>query len=126
METGVGRTEELRISCKDGPDELRSLLDWLRHEDDLRGRVTLQHGDPEPGEMGSAHDTLAVLLGTGGAGTVLARSLFSWLSQRRSNVKITVETATGLKVELDAQQVTNVEALTRQVAALVDPEADSQ
>ena len=126
MGTDIRRNETLHIRCADGPDALRSLFDWLKHEDDLRGRVTFRHGDVEPGEMGSPHDVLAVVLGTGGAGTVLVHSLFSWLSRRRSSVKITIETAAGLKVEVDARQVVDVESLTRQVAALVDPEAACQ
>lgn len=86
----------------------------------------LRHGDVAPGEMGSPHDVLVVALGAGGAGTVLTHSLFSWLSRRRSSVRITLETADGLKVTVDAQQITDVEALTRQVAALVDSETASQ
>lgn len=41
----------LSISAEDG-DVLRSLLDWLRHEDTLRGRVRAAQTPVRPGEMG--------------------------------------------------------------------------
>lgn len=125
MTTGR-QADELHISCVNGSDEIRSLLHWLNLEDEFRGRVALRNDQPAPGEMGSGHDSLVVLLGSGGAGAVLARSLFTWLSQRRSNIKITVESPGGLKVDVDAHQVSDVEALTRQVAELMRSEAPSE
>jgi Effector Associated Constant Component 1 len=70
----------LSISADDG-DVLRSLLDWLRHEDTLRGRVRTVQTPVRPGEMGALDAALVVALGSGGAGAVLAASVSTWLSQ---------------------------------------------
>lgn len=51
---------------------LVSLRDWPAAEEALRGRVELLGRSPQPGQMGAALDVLAVALGSGGAGSVLA------------------------------------------------------
>ncbi|MGW7260612.1 effector-associated constant component EACC1 [Streptomyces sp. NPDC054834] len=46
----------------------------LAAEEALRGRVEVRAQAPQPGQMGAGFDVLAVALGSGGAGAVLARS----------------------------------------------------
>ncbi|WP_157121168.1 effector-associated constant component EACC1 [Nocardia miyunensis] len=105
----------------DGPESLRSLLEWLRAEDELRGRVSLEPVFDKTGhEMGGMVDVLAVALSSGGAGAVLAGSLSTWLTQRRSDVKITVTDAGGRSIELDARRVPDVSALVRDIGRLID------
>ncbi|GAA2165045.1 effector-associated constant component EACC1 [Actinomadura napierensis] len=81
----------LRVSVADDPDALQSLFDWLRREDEFRGRLLLEpSGGGVGGEMGGLLDVLTIALGSGGAGAVLARSLSTWLTNRHANVKVTV------------------------------------
>lgn len=52
---------------------LRSLFDWLRLEDDLRGtRIGWAPAQPNPGEMGALSDVLVVSLGAGGLAWLLS------------------------------------------------------
>jgi hypothetical protein len=115
----------LSISADDG-DELRSLLDWLRHEDTLRGWVRTAQTPVRPGEMGEALQALVVALGSGGAGAVLASSVSAWLSQpRRADVTLTVTAQNGRHLEPDARRVRDPAVLLREVERLLrteDPE----
>lgn len=91
--------------------ELASLEDWLRNEPGLRGSsLRRESAPPEPGTMGALADTLAVALGSGGAGAVLASSLGIWLSSRVGEVKLVVTGARGT-VELSATNVKDPESL---------------
>ncbi|MGH3426526.1 MAG: effector-associated constant component EACC1 [Pseudonocardiaceae bacterium] len=116
----------LSISAEDG-DVLRSLLDWLRHEDALRGRVRTGHAPVRPGEMGGVLEVLEVALGSGGAGAVLAGSVSTWLSQpRRADVTLTVTAEDGRHIELDAHRVRDPAALLREVERLLRKEDSEQ
>ncbi|MEC3981626.1 effector-associated constant component EACC1 [Amycolatopsis sp. H20-H5] len=94
---------EARVSVTEGGDELSSLLDWLRQEDELRGRVRPLSVTPELGHMGGAGDALTVALGGGGAITVLVASISVWLRNRRSDVNVEV-TIGDRKVSLDVKR----------------------
>ncbi|MGH3833116.1 MAG: effector-associated constant component EACC1 [Pseudonocardiaceae bacterium] len=109
----------LIISAEDS-DALRSLLEWLRHEDALRGRVRTAHAPVRPGEMGGLLEVLEVALGSGGAGAVLATSVSTWLSQpRRADVTLTVTADDGRHIELDARRVRDPVVLLREVERLL-------
>ncbi len=113
----------LSISAEDG-DALRSLLDWLRHEDSLRGRVRTAQTSVRPGEMGGVLDVLEVALGSGGAGAVLVTSVSAWLSQpRRADVTLTVTAQDGRHIELDARRVRDPAVLLREVERLLRTES---
>ncbi|MFD2417236.1 effector-associated constant component EACC1 [Amycolatopsis pigmentata] len=112
-------TEQLWIRAAQGADELRSLHDWLRRDDALRGQVEPVHADVEPGQMGGVLDALVVAVGSGGMGAVLAGSLSTWISQRRSDVKLTVTIEDGRKIELDAKRV-DPQTVIRDIARLLD------
>lgn len=106
---------------------LRSLLDWLGHEDTLRGRVRAVHASVRPGEMGGVLDVLMVALGSGGAGAVLATSVSTWLSQpRRADVKLTITAEDGRHIELDAHRVRDPVVVLREVERLLGPKAPEQ
>jgi hypothetical protein len=64
--------------------------------------------------LGALPDMLAVALGAGGAGTVLASSLKTWLLTRRTTAKLTVETDKR-SVSLDIATVEDVAPLLRQL-----------
>lgn len=114
----------LSIRADDG-DALRSLLDWLRREDAFRGRVCAAQTPVRPGEMGAgALDALVVALGAGGAGTVLAASVSTWLNQpRRADVRLTITADDGRHIELDARRVRDPALLVREVERLLRPES---
>ncbi len=67
-----------------------SLREWLAHEDELRGRVSIDQETLKPGQMGLLSDVLVVALSGGSAVTVLARSLPTWLKQRRADVTVEI------------------------------------
>ncbi|WP_369392479.1 hypothetical protein AB5J72_36520 [Streptomyces sp. CG1] len=115
---------ELWLRVPGAVGQLPSLMDWLRHEDGLRGRVRACQSPPSPGEMGGALDALVVAVGSGGMGVVLANCLSSWIAQRRSDLRITVSTQDGRTVEVDAKGV-DPQALVRDIERLLNrPEAE--
>jgi hypothetical protein len=109
----------LRISVGGAAHELRSLHDWLRRVDELRGRVEPVRAPVGPGEMGGAGEALVVAVGSGGMGAVLAGALSTWISQRRSDVKLTVTREDGRTIELDAKRV-DPRAVIEEVRRLLD------
>ncbi|MES4891898.1 hypothetical protein [Streptomyces sp. NPDC096012] len=112
----------LRVTVADDPSGPQSLLDWLRHEDELRGRLRLESSSGgSGGEMGGLFDVLTVAVGSGGAGAVLARSLSTWLAHRHTDVKVTVKSSDGRCVEVDAHRVRDdLPGLMREIRRLVD------
>jgi hypothetical protein len=65
-----------------------------------------------------------VTLGTGGAGVVLAQSLSTWLTQRRTDVTVTVKARDGREVSVDVRRARDPQAVIREVASLVEPVED--
>lgn len=90
------------ILIKVEPEYLRSLADWLSHEDALRGRVRPARQPPQPGEMGGVIELLTVSLGSGGAGAMLVRSICAWLSQRRTQVSVSLKDSDGREFSFSA------------------------
>jgi Effector Associated Constant Component 1 len=109
---------QIRITGGTG-EELAALGEWLGGEDELRGRVRTVHGPVGDTELGSITELLTVALGTGGAGTVLASSLKTWLVTRRTTAKITVESA-GRSVTLNIQTAGEVGPLLEQILKVGD------
>ncbi|MEU9239388.1 hypothetical protein [Streptomyces shenzhenensis] len=122
MDTEAGTEPLLRITVAEDPNALQSLLDWLRLEDELRGRLRLESsGSGTGGEMGGLLDVLTIAMGSGGAGAVLARSLSTWLTHRHADVKVTVRRPDGRSVEVDAHLLQDdVPGLIREIRQLVD------
>ncbi len=107
---------QARLSV-DGPEAASvALWDWLRSERELRGRVSREPASGPADAMGTYSD-LVVTLASSGTAAVLARSLQVWLTQRRSDIKLTVTGPGGGPVSLDAQRVQahDVEHLLRAV-----------
>lgn len=103
----------IRITGGDG-DDLAVLGEWLGGEDELRGRVRTIRRPIGETELGSATDLLTVALEAGGAGSVLASALVTWLRTRRTSARITVESA-GRSVTLDIDTIADVAPLLEQV-----------
>jgi Effector Associated Constant Component 1 len=109
----TGIVAEVRI-VDGGEGELAALYEWLRGEDELRGRIRAVRGPIGETELGPAVELLTVALGAGGAGTVLASSLKTWLLTRRTTAKIVVESA-GRSVTVDVQSAGDVARLVEQM-----------
>jgi hypothetical protein len=111
---------EIRISVADGDlADLESLDDWLHGEPELAGQVRAVGSAPVRGHLGALTEALIVAVGSGGAISVLAAALKSWLSlPRRSDVTITIDRADGSSVTIDAKRVAagqaDVESIIRQ------------
>lgn len=100
------------VTIAGGQDERAGLLDWLRREDGLRGRVS-GSGPPVTGHMGAVTDIITVAVGGGGVATVLVASVSAWLRGRRSDVSVEIE-VDGRRVVVDAKRVKgDPESLTR-------------
>ncbi|UJW32443.1 hypothetical protein L3Q67_01245 [Saccharothrix sp. AJ9571] len=97
----------IRVIGNASADEARELRKFLSEEDELRGRVNLDEHDPRPDALGGVSDILSVALVPGGAATVLSGALIAWLRQRRSDITLRVENATGSSVELRAKRIKN-------------------
>jgi Effector Associated Constant Component 1 len=111
---------DARIWITDGPGEdLAGLGEWLNDEDELRGLVQAVHGPIGETELGPVTDLLTVGLGAGGAGTVLASSLKTWLLARRTAAKLTVEYA-GRSVTLDIQTAAEVMPLLERILNVLE------
>ncbi|SUE28943.1 Uncharacterised protein [Nocardia farcinica] len=114
---------QLLIHTNGGPDTAAQLLDWMRDDDGLRGRVRLQDRPIREGDMGAISDTVTVALGSGvtvGVVTALARSLTTWLTHRRSDITVTVTRSNGDTIEFTGDRVDSDEVL-RQIRNLVAP-----
>jgi hypothetical protein len=89
----LGGTLEVLISIEshDPGGEIASLWDWLHGERALGGRIRAGERKPDESQLGSTIDVISVAVASGGAATVLASSLATWLQSRRSDVTITIE-----------------------------------
>jgi membrane-associated two-gene conflict system component 1 (EACC1) len=73
--------------------------------------------------MGAVSDVIAVALGTGGAGTVLARALVAWISHRTTDVKLVLTRPEGTELSIDAHRVDDPQALIASIADFLDAPA---
>lgn len=103
-------------------DELVQLLDWFRHDDALRGRVSTPPPRIRDGQMGDLYDVLMVAVGAGGLAPALTRSLTAWLTHRRSDVTITL-TRGDVTVALNGERVKSPEVLQEIRSMLAEPPA---
>jgi hypothetical protein len=90
-------------------EELRSLFTWLAGAEEFRGQVRLVEAAPEPGTLGGWPEAVAVALGEGGAVTVLASAVISWIRHRTSDVTCTMTRRDGTSVQLRATRVRGTE-----------------
>jgi hypothetical protein len=111
-----------QIRADGHPDELLALLDWLGHDDELRGRVRLIPARAGAERMGDLYEVLTVAVGTGGIASALASSVSTWLIQRRSDIKITLHRpGDDISIELDATRVKAPEVLRELRELLTTP-----
>ncbi|MCC3767597.1 hypothetical protein [Streptomyces sp. UNOC14_S4] len=106
---------DVRVQLADGDStDTAALWHWLSAERELRGRVSQVPSPIRETDLGSVTDLLTVAVGTGGAGTVLAGSLITWIRSRRTAAKITIE-ASGKRVTLDIATAQDIYPLLQQL-----------
>lgn len=107
----------VQVKIDETSDELRLLAQWLRSEDELRGRVRLTNRPIQVGDMGAALDAVVIAVSGGGAATVFVKSLFAWLSQRQKNMSIRLRLIRpeGQEAELDLTGIRDSEAVVDKV-----------
>ncbi|WP_158849888.1 effector-associated constant component EACC1 [Saccharothrix deserti] len=111
---------ELEIETAEA--DLRSLREWLAAEDGVRPAwLRWAPAEVPPGQMGAVSDVLLVALGAGGAGTVVARSIATWIRHRTSDVKVKI-TAGDRVIELDAQRVKDTAEIVRMISEVLPPD----
>jgi hypothetical protein len=96
-------------STRDPAVELRNLRDWLHTDDDFRGSADLAIAAPGIGEMGTASETVNVVIGSGGV-AALASALSVWLRTRTSDVKVRIRSG-DREIAVDATNVDDAEPL---------------
>lgn len=111
-----GASAEIRIV--DGSGDLRTLRNWLNMEPPLRGRVQIPEEPIKPGHMGGITETVTIALSSGGAGTVLVKSLFDWLSnrQRGCHARLTLRDKDGRRADIEIDGLHDLEEVTRAVS----------
>lgn len=95
--------------------QLRELAEWLRHEQELRGRVRWEHRDVADDEMGGLPEALVVALSSGGAVTVLARAAVEWVRHRTRDVTLKVVRESGESFEVSVQRATSHDPLVTEL-----------
>jgi len=103
-------------------EELRSLFTWLAEVEEFRGRVRLVEGPPKSSTLGGWPEMVVVALGQGGAVTVLASAVITWIRHRTSEVTCTVTRPGRTSIEVTANRVRSVDLagvgeLVKQVTA---------
>jgi hypothetical protein len=93
--------------------ELRDLHQWLLRERPRAGQIGLVDAPLRNGEMGAATEALQVALASGGALSVLAGSVTTWLSTRRQQVAVRITREDGESLELNATTTNPQEALEK-------------
>lgn len=112
------------ITVEGQDTDAESLWDWLRHEPELRGRLRARSAPTEHEAMGAPIELVVVLATTTTAvASALARSLSTWLVQRRSDLTVTVTGPDGHQVSVSSQRVADPEKLLRSVLEPARPEA---
>jgi hypothetical protein len=98
-----------------------SLAEWLAAEREFRGAVRTVSSPIGETQLGAVTEMITVALGSGGAGSVLASSLITWLRSRPTRAKLLVKSG-GRSVELDILTLDDVRPLLEQVLGAVADE----
>ena len=100
-----------------------SLREWLRREPDVRGHLAVVPGPGPAGTMGPTSDLVVQVAATAAGATAvwaaLARSLTVWLTQRRSDLSVTITGPKGRTVVVEAKRVADVQELMQRIVEAV-------
>ncbi|WP_328461545.1 effector-associated constant component EACC1 [Streptomyces sp. NBC_00448] len=107
-------------------DDLRSLLRWVRADENLAGRADGRVRDgtpPQPGRMGGAFDILQLSIGSGLSAGALLVSLLQWRDARHRPPAITLRRG-RMTVEIPATPEVDAATLARAVELLTAERPD--
>jgi hypothetical protein len=129
QEFGAG----LRLSVNGQPTDQDDLQEWLRLEDDLRGRTRITSSPSNrPDTMGPGTDIVvqivASLVGATALWATVARSISTYLTQRHSDITIDVIAPDGRKYSITANRARDPQALAETFLRLTaaNPPADGE
>lgn len=125
--TRLGARAEARITVEGQETDTASLWDWLRHEPELRGRLRASGTQVSEEAMGVPIELVVVLATTTvPVASALARSLSTWLVQRRSDLTVTVTGPDGRQVSVSSRRVADPEKLLRMVLEPSEPDPSGE
>ena len=122
-----GAMRVARIAVEGQNRDMESLWEWLRHDTELRGRLRTRSIRPADDAMGAPIELVVVLAtATTAVTSALARSLSTWLVQRRSDLTVKVTGPDGRQVYVSSRRVADPERLLRTVLDPAEPEPIDQ
>ncbi|WP_376770049.1 effector-associated constant component EACC1 [Actinomadura luteofluorescens] len=81
----------MQVAVVTDENDLRSLYQWLRRDDSLRGlEVHLSHAPPRPDDMGPVPALIQAVLEPQGVVTAFISGVVTWAAARRKVVRIRV------------------------------------
>ena len=113
----MSRTVDIAVLNEDEEGELRSLLAWLRDDEDLDAvEISSRLRSPHPGEMGAVIDVVEVVLQLDGVAVAAITAIVTWLSTRRKSIKIRIRSG---ERELEIESA-DAKAVERTAAQLIE------
>ncbi|MFK8846240.1 hypothetical protein [Streptomyces sp. Ac-502] len=114
----------VEVSVEPADDELRSLLNWLRREPEIRRTATLEMREraPREGEMGAAADVLQLITDNGWNAANFALALAAWKRTRPRASRVTVRRNDLADALTDCSE----EQIERIIRLLQEGQGDSQ
>lgn len=104
---------------------MRELADWILEDDTFYGKVRLNEGAIEPGQMGSGIvETMVIAVGSGGVANTLIRCLFTWLRKRRDRytARLVLKDGEGREINLDMNGLTDPDAIISKAFEFFSPD----
>lgn len=113
---------EIGVQGTDATDQTEALRMWL-HEARIRGIDGLQQSQqpPKPGEQGPVLLAVLGVVLSSSAVVELVRSIHRWIEASRPTVTITIKTADGRTVSIDARNPKSIADLSAQAEQLTKP-----
>lgn len=102
-------------------DVMFSLQDWILQEQIVGLKQVLPDGgQTEPGKMGIDPITVLSVVLASKAIVELVKTIHVWIQSTRPKVKIKVQLAEGMFVEIDAENLSETDELLQQVLSKVE------
>jgi hypothetical protein len=117
----------VRVAASGARDVNTLLQEWLCGVPQLRGHLDRHTVPPAPDQMGTGAGELVVALASTGMATALVKSLQIWLTNRHSDVTITVTAPDGRQASVTAARVPDLSQVRDLIdAVLILDEAPTQ
>ena len=112
----------LALQGEDATEDIMfSLQDWILQEQ-ISGlkQVEPEEGQTEPGKMGIDPITVLSVVLASKAVVELVKAIHVWIQSTRPKIKVKVQLAEGMFVEIDAENLAETDELLQQVLAKVE------